>query len=179
MGASRFDGYLKEITREGERAWSRYGLLVIAGLELTYEADDGEDSAHAVALGFREHVAVEPPFDRALRRAGAAGAALIAAHPDDADGDASGRSTRALARQPALRRLVHRFELFTRTTMFGWVAGSGLPPSRPATSTAPGTSTAGRRSCPAQRARDHHCVPPLVRGRCTSRGSRPHFPAAA
>jgi predicted metal-dependent phosphoesterase TrpH len=127
VGASRFDGYLKEVTREGERAWSRYGLLVIAGLELTYEADDGEDSAHAVAVGLREHVVVEPPFDRVLRRAGAAGAALIAAHPDDADGDASGRSTRAWARQPALRSLVHRFELFNRTTMFGWVAREGLP----------------------------------------------------
>jgi len=127
VGASRFDGYLKEITREGERAWSRYGLLVIAGLELTYEADDGEDSAHAVAVGLEERVVVEPPFERALRRADAAGAALIAAHPDDAEGNASGRTTRAWARRLELRPLVHRFELFNRTTMFGWVAREGLP----------------------------------------------------
>ena len=92
----RFDGYLKEVTREGERAWSRYGLLVIAGLELTYEADDGEDSAHAVAVGLPGARRRRAPIDRVLRRADAAGAALIAAHPDAAEDDASGRATRRL-----------------------------------------------------------------------------------
>jgi hypothetical protein len=126
VGASRFDGYLDEVAREGRRAWSRYGMLVLAGLELTFEADDDESSAHAVAVGLHERVVVEPPFERTLRRAEAAGAALIAAHPDG-PGQSSGRATKAWSLRPELRGLVHRFELFNRTTMYGWVAEEGLP----------------------------------------------------
>ena len=36
------------------------------------------------------------------------------------------RLTRGFAADPALRELVHRFELFNRTTLFGWVAREGL-----------------------------------------------------
>ncbi len=126
VGPDRFAGYLSEIEREGERAWSRYRLLVIPGLELTFDADADDESAHVLALGLREHVAVEPPLDVLLGRARATGAALVAAHPDGGD-EPSGRSTRAFARRPELRPLVHRFELFNRTTMFGWVAAAGLP----------------------------------------------------
>jgi predicted metal-dependent phosphoesterase TrpH len=127
VGPARLRGYLSEIEREGERAWSRYRLLLIPGLELTFDADEDDESAHVVALGLREHVAVEPPLDAVLARAGATGAALIAAHPDGGSGEPSGRSTRAFARRPDLRPLVHRFELFNRTTMFAWVAAAGLP----------------------------------------------------
>ena len=127
VGPARFDGYLDEIRREGERAWSRYRLLVIPGLELTYDASDDDGSAHVLALGLREYVAVEPPLETLLESAAATGAALVAAHPDGDEGEPSGRSTRAFARNPGLRPLVHRFELFNRSTMFGWVAREGLP----------------------------------------------------
>jgi predicted metal-dependent phosphoesterase TrpH len=123
---ARYEGYLDEIVREGRRAWSRYRLLLVPGLELTYDADHADESAHVVALGLEEYVAVEPPLDELLRRARATGATLIAAHPDGGSGEASGRRTRAFARNPELWTLVDRFELFNRTAMFGWVAQAGL-----------------------------------------------------
>ena len=38
------------------RALDAYDLLVIPGLELTYDHDRPEQSAHGVAVGLREHV---------------------------------------------------------------------------------------------------------------------------
>src|SRR4026208_1140599 len=48
-----YDGYLGELEAEGERAMAHYGLLVVPGLELTYDDSDPRLGAHALALGVR------------------------------------------------------------------------------------------------------------------------------
>lgn len=123
-----YASYLAEIRLEAERARSRYDLLVIPGLELTYNDLEPDLAAHAVAVGLEEFVAVDDGIGRAIQAARAAGAATIAAHPfdDDAPGPRS-RLTRAFATDPALRDIVDRFELFNRTTLFAWVSREGLP----------------------------------------------------
>src|ERR1700749_3461799 len=73
--------YLAEITAQAERARRDYDLLVLPGLELTYDDADPFASAHAVAVGIRELGARDDGIEPALGRARAAGAALIAAHP--------------------------------------------------------------------------------------------------
>src|SRR6201987_4491595 len=73
--------YFAEITAQAERARRDYDLLVLPGLELTYDDADPFASAHAVAVGIRELVALDDGIEPALGRARAAGAALIAAHP--------------------------------------------------------------------------------------------------
>jgi hypothetical protein len=123
-----FGDYLAEIEREASRARDRYGLLVLPGLELSYNDLDPDRAAHAVAVGLRTHVTVDGGIAEAIRTATRAGAAIIAAHPFEGEADGSReRLTRRFARDAALSGLVHRFELFNRTTLFGWVAEHGLP----------------------------------------------------
>jgi hypothetical protein len=118
--------YLAEIEREAARAFRRYGLLVIPGLELSYNDIDPRRSAHAVAVGLREHPSLADGLEAALRHADAAGAALIGAHPDDAVDTASrSHATLGFAVDPdGLGGLVHRFELFNRSQLFSWVAAA-------------------------------------------------------
>jgi predicted metal-dependent phosphoesterase TrpH len=126
----RFDAYLDEVEAEAGRARSLYGLLVLPGLELTYDDPDPVQSAHAVAVGLRRFVDLAAgPFESSLAVARAEGAALIAAHPYS-PGDLAGatRGTAAFAaRADELAPLVDRFELFNRHTLFDWVAAAGLP----------------------------------------------------
>ena len=128
---STWDTYLAEIEREAARALATYGLLVLPGLELTYNDADASRAAHAVAVGLRSFVSIDDGIADAIRSAAEAGAAIIAAHPfDSAHVDAAAaasRLTRRFADDEALRGLVHRFELFNRTQLFGWVAEAGLP----------------------------------------------------
>ena len=120
--------YLAEIDREAERARDRYGLLLLPGLELTYNDADPALSAHALALGLRSFVSVDDGIEGAIEQAVKAGAALVAAHPfDDEPAAHPGRLTRRFACDPDLAALVHRFELFNRTQLFAWVAKAGLP----------------------------------------------------
>jgi predicted metal-dependent phosphoesterase TrpH len=121
--------YLEELEREAERAWRLYRLLVLPGLELTYDDPDPLAAAHAVAVGLRTCVDVARGVEQMLRAARAHGAALVAAHPySAAEASSSARRTaRFAADHERLAQLVDRFELFNRHTLFGWVAEAGLP----------------------------------------------------
>jgi hypothetical protein len=121
--------YITELRVEAERARDQYGLLVIPGLELSDNRDDPDLSAHALALGLEQHVSVDGGIVDALEAANDLRAAVIAAHPYAAGDLTSMRPTRRVAREPeTFRPLVHRYELFNRDEVFGWVAEERLPP---------------------------------------------------
>lgn len=126
---SSFPGYLEAIEAEAERALARYGLLLLPGVELSFNADDPDEAAHAVVVGLRRFVSLEDGLEVGLCRARAAGGAIVAAHPYAAAIDAvPGRTTRRFfVEHEALSPLVDRHELFNRETLFSWVAEQGLP----------------------------------------------------
>jgi predicted metal-dependent phosphoesterase TrpH len=129
VNEENFDRYLTEIEVESERALARHGLLVLPGLEFTYNDPDPTRAAHAVAVGTHEFVSVEEGLESALMAARAQGTALIAAHPYSAK--AAKGASRATARWALewreLGKMVDRFELANRTDVFDWVARAGLP----------------------------------------------------
>src|SRR5579859_2897727 len=121
--------YLEAIETEAARGRLLYDLLVIPGLELTYEDHDASRAAHGVAVGLRELVDIENGLDVGLEAARGAGAALIAAHPycpQQAEGCLRATCRWAADREQSAR-LVDRFELFNRHELFGWVAEERLP----------------------------------------------------
>lgn len=120
--------YVADILRETARGRAMYDLLVLPGVELTYNAENADQAAHAVAVGLSQFVSVDAGIGGAIETARGAGAAIIAAHPFDDEPCANeSRRTRRFAVDPHLRSLAHRFELFNRTTLFSWVARAGLP----------------------------------------------------
>lgn len=127
--ADVFDVYLAAIEREARRARVTYGLLVVPGLELTYDDRDPLLVAHAVAIGLRSFVGVDAGLEPALSAARSAGAALVAAHPyEPSSVPASFRATaRWAAEGHALAGLVDRYELVNRRDFFPWVARAALP----------------------------------------------------
>jgi hypothetical protein len=127
--AGNYDDYLSKIEAEAQRARSEYDLLVVPGLELTYNDLDPYLAAHAVAVGCRAFVSVDGGVDAALAHARGEGAALVAAHPfHTRRAGTPGRSTLRLAREwRAFAPLVDRWELYNRHDLFGWVAERGLP----------------------------------------------------
>jgi len=121
--------YIADVESEAERALALYGLLVIPGLELTFDDPDPRRGAHAVAVGLRDHVDVNGGLDDALAQARAHGAALIAAHPY-ALGELGGtpRTTARYSEEPEwAAAAVDRFEVCNRHDFFAWVARARLP----------------------------------------------------
>jgi predicted metal-dependent phosphoesterase TrpH len=120
--------YVAEIALESTRALALYGMVVLPGLELTYNDEDPTEAAHAVAVGLSSFASVDDGIAEAIGSARAAGAAVIAAHPYDGEpAPSASRLTQRFARDRELAALAHRFELFNRSQLFGWVAAAGLP----------------------------------------------------
>jgi 3',5'-nucleoside bisphosphate phosphatase len=121
--------YLGEVAAQAERARREYDLLVLPGLELTYNDLDPYRAGHAVAVGCRAFVGVDDGLEPALAQAREEGAALVAAHPYRARRASSpARATMRYSREwRSLASLVDRWELFNRHELFGWVAERGLP----------------------------------------------------
>ena len=108
-----FPAYLAAIESEARRARELYDLLVIPGIELTYDDPDPLQAAHVVAVGLRDYVALDDGLETALASARAHRAALVAAHPYSPEQLACAtRGTAAFAARPELAPLVDRFELF-------------------------------------------------------------------
>jgi processive 1,2-diacylglycerol beta-glucosyltransferase len=122
-------GYLEELEAEAARARAQYELLVIPGLELTYDDPDPRGGAHALAVGLREPIDVNAGLDEALAVARYHGAALIGAHPYSLGELATTpRTTARFAEEPEwARRVVDRFEVCNRHDFFAWVARERLP----------------------------------------------------
>jgi predicted metal-dependent phosphoesterase TrpH len=108
-----FPAYLAAIESEARRARELYDLLVIPGIELTYDDPDPLQAAHVVAVGLRDYVALDDGLETALASARAHRATLVAAHPYSPEQLACAtRGTAAFAARPELAPLVDRFELF-------------------------------------------------------------------
>ena len=120
--------YLDAIRAEAERARAQYDLLVIPGLELTFNDADPALAGHAVAVGLRAFVSMEHGLGESMSEARSSGAAIIAAHPHGPDSGAPARATRRFFHEwRLLGGLIDRFELFNQREVFGWVANAGLP----------------------------------------------------
>ena len=105
----------------------RYGLVLLPGLELTFNHPDPDQAAHALAVGLRSAVPLEDGIASAMTAARAARAAVVAAHPSG-PGQLDERVTRRFWSDfDALAPLVDRWELVNRHAVYGWIAERRLP----------------------------------------------------
>lgn len=73
--------YQQELERQGQRALSEYGMVLIPGLELTKNSFLHHRSAHVLGLGIRDFIGAESAPVELARQIRAQGGVAIAAHP--------------------------------------------------------------------------------------------------
>ena len=76
-----FDNYLADIRKEAARALKQYGMLVIAGAEVTQNRIKAKMNSHIVALDIRKYISADQRADDILREIRRQGALSIACHP--------------------------------------------------------------------------------------------------
>ena len=76
-----FDAYLADIRKEAARALDQYGMLVIAGAEITQNRLRGRMNSHIIALDIKQYISADQKADAILREIQRQGALSIACHP--------------------------------------------------------------------------------------------------
>lgn len=76
-----FTLYMEAIAEEADRAWRSYGLLVIAGAEITQNHLRSRKNSHIIALGLTEYISADQSAREILHEIRRQGALSIACHP--------------------------------------------------------------------------------------------------
>jgi predicted metal-dependent phosphoesterase TrpH len=79
--ADNFDEYMEHIREEAERAWKKYEMLVIPGVEISKNYLSAEKSAHIILLDIREFIPACLGYDEIFLEARKQDTITIACHP--------------------------------------------------------------------------------------------------
>ena len=76
-----FEAYMSHITLEAERAWERYELLVIPGVEITKNSFSSDKSAHILLIDIKEFISATWSYEKIFLEAKKQNALVVACHP--------------------------------------------------------------------------------------------------
>lgn len=119
--AQNFAAYREEIEREKRRALDQYGMVVIAGFELTQNCITRRSSAHVLALGVDEFISADGTVEAMLERAQRMSRVVVACHPHE-QSDWFSNTFYLWNRRSEVAHLVDLWELACRWDLFPPVA---------------------------------------------------------
>jgi hypothetical protein len=76
-----FEAYLNDIRAEARRALKQYGMLVVAGAEVTQNGIRAKQNSHIIALDIKKYISADQNAADILREIRRQGALSIACHP--------------------------------------------------------------------------------------------------
>jgi len=76
-----FHRYMSNIRQEAERAWKKYGMLIIPGIEITKNHISAEKSAHILIIDVKDFISACWDYERIFLEARRQDALVIACHP--------------------------------------------------------------------------------------------------
>ncbi len=81
VSEENFEDYLTHIRDEAKRAWDKYGLLVLPGVEITKSSFSSDQSAHVLLIDIKAFVSATWEFEKIFLEAKKQDALIIACHP--------------------------------------------------------------------------------------------------
>jgi hypothetical protein len=76
-----FKTYMSHIAEEAERAWDRYGMLIIPGIEITKNSLSSDKSAHLLLIDIKEFIPASWDYEKIFLEAKKQDALIVACHP--------------------------------------------------------------------------------------------------
>jgi predicted metal-dependent phosphoesterase TrpH len=72
---------MSDIAEETKRAWDRYGLLIIPGVEITKNSFSSDKSAHLLLIDIKEFIPASWSYEKIFLEAKKQDALVVACHP--------------------------------------------------------------------------------------------------
>ena len=78
---ANFNEYISALRHEAERAWDKYGMLVIPGIEISKNYLSSDNSAHILIIDVKEFISACWSYEKIFLAAKGQNALIVACHP--------------------------------------------------------------------------------------------------
>jgi hypothetical protein len=122
-----FEAYMSHLKREAERAWDKYGMLVIPGIEITKNYLSSDKSAHILIIDIKEFIPACWDYEKIFLEAKKQDALIIACHPHHTP-DITNRDTLFLwNNREKYARYIDAWEIANRDDVFNVISLKKYP----------------------------------------------------
>ena len=122
-----FEAYMSDLRREAERAWDKYGMLIIPGIEITKNHLSSDKSAHILIIDIKEFIPASWDYEKLFLEAKKQDALIIACHPHHTP-DITNRDTLFLwNNREKYARYIDAWEIANRDDVFNVISLKKYP----------------------------------------------------
>jgi len=122
-----FEAYMTHLRREAERAWDKYGMLVIPGIEITKNYLSSDKSAHILIIDIKEFIPACWDYEKLFLEAKKQDTLIIACHPHHTP-DITNRDTLFLwNNREKYARYIDAWEIANRDDVFNVISLKKYP----------------------------------------------------
>ena len=127
LSYDQIDEYFEVIAREARRAWRRYGMLVMTGLEFNKDGPTSKSSAHLLGIDLKEPISPRIDLIETIGRIHAQGGLAVASHPHIMKSEWTKDTLYLWENQREFIPLIDAWEIANRNNLFSPVSLKRLP----------------------------------------------------
>jgi processive 1,2-diacylglycerol beta-glucosyltransferase len=127
LSYDQIEEYFEVIAREARRAWRRYGMLVMTGLEFNQDGPTRKSSAHLLGLDLREPISPRLDLLETIAAIHRQGGLAVAAHPHLMKSEWAKETLYLWEHQEQFIPVIDAWEIANRNNLFSLVSLKRLP----------------------------------------------------
>jgi predicted metal-dependent phosphoesterase TrpH len=127
LSYDQVEEYFEVIAREAKRAWRRYGMLVLTGLEFNKDGPTRKSSAHLLGLDLKQPISPRHDLMETITRIHAQGGLAVAAHPHLMKSEWAKETLYLWDQQDKFAPVIDAWEIANRNNLFTPVSLRRLP----------------------------------------------------
>jgi processive 1,2-diacylglycerol beta-glucosyltransferase len=127
LNSDQLDEYFEVIARERARAWQKYGMIVLAGLEFNKDGYTRNSSAHLLAIDLRYPIDPTLEIPELIARIKEQGGLAVASHPHVMQSEWGKNTLYLWNNQERFAPLLDAWEIANRENIFNPIGLKRLP----------------------------------------------------
>jgi predicted metal-dependent phosphoesterase TrpH len=124
---NNFKEYMDEIEHEKNRAWNKYGMLVIPGVEISKNYISSELSAHILLVGIKYFISASLDYETIFSEAKKQDALVVACHPHQMSAKSSKDTFYLWNNRERFAKYIDAWEIANRDDVFNVVSLKKYP----------------------------------------------------
>ncbi|MDP2279235.1 MAG: PHP domain-containing protein [Nitrospirota bacterium] len=122
-----FDEYISAVSQEAERAWNKYGMIVIPGVEISKNYLSSDKSAHILIIDIKNYIPACWSYEKIFLEAKKQNALIIACHPHNTTEIASRDTLFLWNNRDKYAKYIDAWEIANRDDVFNVISLKKYP----------------------------------------------------